>query len=197
LKNEGTKDSPARRIRNLFPDFRVSGKMLDTPPTKKAKLDITDSLKVSTAGGHSPTKPSSKSPTLNIDVINNNPLKWSVTQVCDFVKSLPGCSDYVEDFQLQVRSGSVFLFSFFTSLKTIGDLFFTSLFFSHSENYVLLKLPFIFICLLFEGSVISSSEKKTKKFLGSLPQPPCDRNIFFFDVTNNFYVNAFYVKSSL
>ena len=74
---------------------------MDQPPLKKAKLD--GDLKISTAGGNSPTKPSSKSPSLNIDMTNNNPLKWTVTQVCDFVKSLPGCSDYVEDFQLQVR----------------------------------------------------------------------------------------------
>ena len=33
----------------------------------------------------------------------NNPLKWNVQQVCDFIKNLPGCSDYVEDFAVQVK----------------------------------------------------------------------------------------------
>ncbi len=89
--------------------IRFLGKILDGPPTKKSKLDICDSLKISTVGGHSPTKPSSKSPTLNIDMTTNNPLKWSVTQVCDFVKSLPGCSDYVEDFQLQEIDGQALM----------------------------------------------------------------------------------------
>ena len=45
----------------------------------------------------------------NIDVVNNNPLKWNVTQVCDFVKTLPGCSDYVEDFQLQEIDGQALM----------------------------------------------------------------------------------------
>ncbi|CAF2743964.1 PHC1 [Lepeophtheirus salmonis] len=36
---------------------------------------------------------------------NGNPLKWSVQQVCDFVKSLHGCAEYVEDFMLQEIDG--------------------------------------------------------------------------------------------
>eukprot|EP00095_Tigriopus_kingsejongensis_P001218 maker-scaffold959_size76551-snap-gene-0.22 protein:Tk01218 transcript:maker-scaffold959_size76551-snap-gene-0.22-mRNA-1 annotation:"polyhomeotic-like protein 1" len=38
-----------------------------------------------------------------------NPLKWSVQQVCDFVKELPGCSDYVEDFLLQEIDGQALM----------------------------------------------------------------------------------------
>ena len=45
----------------------------------------------------------------NIDVVLNNPLKWTVKQVCDFVKNLPGCSDYVEDFQLQEIDGQALM----------------------------------------------------------------------------------------
>lgn len=30
-------------------------------------------------------------------------------QVCDFVKGLPGCSDYVEDFQLQEIDGQALM----------------------------------------------------------------------------------------
>lgn len=36
-------------------------------------------------------------------------LKWSVTQVCDFIKNLPGCSDYAEDFKLQEIDGQALL----------------------------------------------------------------------------------------
>jgi hypothetical protein len=32
-----------------------------------------------------------------------------ILQVCDFVKSLPGCSDYVEDFQLQEIDGQALM----------------------------------------------------------------------------------------
>lgn len=36
-------------------------------------------------------------------------MKWSVTQVCDFIKNLPGCSDYAEDFALQEIDGQALL----------------------------------------------------------------------------------------
>ena len=54
-------------------------------------------------------QPSEVKAKYNIDVLTNNPLKWSVTQVCDFVKNLPGCSDYVEDFQLQEIDGQALM----------------------------------------------------------------------------------------
>ncbi|CAB4069318.1 PHC1 [Lepeophtheirus salmonis] len=40
---------------------------------------------------------------------NGNPLKWSVQQVCDFVKSLHGCAEYVEDFMLQEIDGQALM----------------------------------------------------------------------------------------
>lgn len=36
-------------------------------------------------------------------------LKWSVAQVCDFIKNLPGCTDYAEDFKLQEIDGQALL----------------------------------------------------------------------------------------
>lgn len=39
----------------------------------------------------------------------NNPLKWNVQQVCDFIKALPGCSDYVEDFAVQEIDGQALM----------------------------------------------------------------------------------------
>ena len=66
-----------------------------------------------------PTPPTPITPTLtpvsevkskyNIDIVLNNPLKWTVSQVCDFVKTLPGCSDYVDDFQLQEIDGQALM----------------------------------------------------------------------------------------
>lgn len=36
-------------------------------------------------------------------------MKWSVSQVCDFIKNLPGCSDYAEDFAVQEIDGQALL----------------------------------------------------------------------------------------
>jgi len=38
-----------------------------------------------------------------------NPLKWNVSEVCDFLKALPGCSEYVEDFAAQEIDGQAFM----------------------------------------------------------------------------------------
>ena len=67
---------------------------------KKAKLDVVESDPPTSTG-------SSNSST--VDVVTNNPLKWDVTQVCDFVKNLAGCSEYVEDFQLQEIDGQALM----------------------------------------------------------------------------------------
>ena len=75
------------------------------PPTKKTKLDFEQGPP--NIVNKTPTE--NQKPKLNIDVIKNNPLKWNVTQVCDFVKNLPGCSDYVEDFQLQEIDGQALM----------------------------------------------------------------------------------------
>ncbi|XP_021931076.1 polyhomeotic-like protein 1 isoform X3 [Zootermopsis nevadensis] len=38
-----------------------------------------------------------------------NPLKWTVSDVCEFIRTLPGCSDYVEDFAIQEIDGQALL----------------------------------------------------------------------------------------
>ena len=38
-----------------------------------------------------------------------NPLKWNVTEVCDFIKNLPGCGEYVEDFAQQEIDGQALM----------------------------------------------------------------------------------------
>lgn len=35
--------------------------------------------------------------------------KWSVQEVCDFIKNLPGCTDYAEDFAIQEIDGQALL----------------------------------------------------------------------------------------
>lgn len=36
-------------------------------------------------------------------------MKWSVSQVCDFIKNLPGCTDYADDFAVQEIDGQALL----------------------------------------------------------------------------------------
>lgn len=36
-------------------------------------------------------------------------MKWTVHEVCDFIKNLPGCSDYAEDFLIQEIDGQALL----------------------------------------------------------------------------------------
>jgi hypothetical protein len=93
----------------------------DAPANKKAKLDYEQGPPGLSNNLQQSAKPANIKPNevktpvsevkakYNIDVITNNPLKWSVTQVCDFVKNLPGCSDYVEDFQLQEIDGQALM----------------------------------------------------------------------------------------
>ena len=88
-----------RRMNHNQLFYFISGKVSnDQPPLKKVKLDVVES-----------ETPSAADPPLNVDVVTNNPLKWDVQKVCDFVKNLPGCSDYVEDFQLQEIDGQALM----------------------------------------------------------------------------------------
>ena len=71
----------------------------DAPPLKRPKLQDVPEAENS--------QPTDTQP--NVDVVTNNPLKWTVTQVCDFVKNLAGCAEYVEDFQLQEIDGQALM----------------------------------------------------------------------------------------
>ena len=89
------------QIKMTLTCFIISGKISnDPPPLKKAKLD---------AGDNDSTPSTDSGNQLTVDVVKNNPLKWNVEQVCDFVKNLAGCSDYVEDFQLQEIDGQALM----------------------------------------------------------------------------------------
>ncbi|BET00127.1 core promoter Hypothetical protein [Nesidiocoris tenuis] len=43
------------------------------------------------------------------DLPTPNPLKWTVNDVCEYIKKLPGCDDYVEDFLIQEIDGQALL----------------------------------------------------------------------------------------
>lgn len=85
---------------------------------KATKNASTDSPNVSIGNGDdkssTPNTPNDKSKleAENCDlpaVEEHVMLKWSVAQVCDFIKNLPGCTDYAEDFKLQEIDGQALL----------------------------------------------------------------------------------------
>ena len=73
------------------------GPAADEPPTKKAKPDKAPAEAVAPL-----TKPAPAAAKVNI-------ARWSVAEVCEFIKQLPGCSDYVEDFMVQEIDGQALM----------------------------------------------------------------------------------------
>jgi len=55
-----------------------------------------------------PPQPPKQQPSL-LSTLKGNPLKWNVTEVCDFIKSLPGCGEYVDDFAQQEIDGQALM----------------------------------------------------------------------------------------
>ena len=87
-------------------------KISDQPPEKKLKSDggkeaVAPLVNTGSSISTPPKAPSAPSGLLASP--KNNPLKWNVQQVCDFIKKLPGCSDYVEDFALQEIDGQALM----------------------------------------------------------------------------------------
>lgn len=86
------------------------------PPEKKQKTDkdsvaplTNDREGVKEQSPSPPTAPPSPPVAPQSTAMKDNPLKWNVVQVCDFIKNLPGCSDYAEDFALQEIDGQALM----------------------------------------------------------------------------------------
>lgn len=93
-----------------------NGKVKPTgePPEKKSRPDkesvapLTNGSSLNKPPTPTPTPPTQPTAPLTA-IVKNNPLKWNVSQVCDFIKNLPGCSDYVEDFAVQEIDGQALM----------------------------------------------------------------------------------------
>ena len=72
-----------------------------------AGVASTQQQQVAPAPPQQPPSPKPQ-PTL-LSTLKGNPLKWNVTEVCDFVKSLQGCDEYVEDFAQQEIDGQALM----------------------------------------------------------------------------------------
>lgn len=55
------------------------------------------------------TKAESSNPATEDDSPKIDPIKWSVQEVFEFIKNLPGCSDYAEDFLIQEIDGQALM----------------------------------------------------------------------------------------
>ncbi|KAF0304600.1 Polyhomeotic-like protein 2 [Amphibalanus amphitrite] len=90
----------------------------DQPSSKKARLEDresnpgpsdSESASESSSGlGQSPAAPVDKE-SVPINPNKPNPLTWKVEDVVDFIRNLPGCSDYAEDFALQEIDGQALM----------------------------------------------------------------------------------------
>ena len=106
----------------------VAGKNRGETPSKRAKLDTDSNGDLVKAPNQTPAAPAAasssaaataaKAPasTSSIpgvpdaaNILKDNPLKWSVQRVCDFVKKQPGCAEYVPDFELQEIDGQALM----------------------------------------------------------------------------------------
>jgi hypothetical protein len=78
---------------------------------KKHKWDKDGSMEVDVdsgaSGAESSLSPNDASEDDNTPKVD--PLKWTVQEVCDFIKNLPGCSDYAEDFLIQEIDGQALM----------------------------------------------------------------------------------------
>ena len=90
--------------------LKQTGVTAGEPPVKKLKDDPKESVPPLVQGAPltPQNKPKDPAPSL-LGSPKNNPLKWNVQQVCDFIKNLPGCSDYVEDFAVQEIDGQALM----------------------------------------------------------------------------------------
>jgi len=52
---------------------------------------------------------SAKMATVDDDMPKINPLKWTVSEVVEFIKALPGCREFAEDFAMQEIDGQALM----------------------------------------------------------------------------------------
>lgn len=71
--------------------------MADTESTDETNSSVGEAAVMSPAVEHAE------------DESKMNPMKWNVTEVVDFVRSLPGCSEYADDFLLQEIDGQALM----------------------------------------------------------------------------------------
>lgn len=83
-------------------------------PESLNKEEETNSSNSGAESSLSPATLSSQKDMMEVDITmvvtpNKNPLKWTVQDVFEFIKALPGCADYADEFRLQEIDGQALL----------------------------------------------------------------------------------------
>eukprot|EP00088_Acartia_fossae_P048933 TRINITY_DN5358_c0_g1_i8.p1 TRINITY_DN5358_c0_g1~~TRINITY_DN5358_c0_g1_i8.p1 ORF type:complete len:846 (-),score=250.25 TRINITY_DN5358_c0_g1_i8:301-2838(-) len=78
-------------------------------PQQQANAGVASTQQQQVAPAPPQQPPSPKPQPTLLSTLKGNPLKWNVTEVCDFVKSLQGCDEYVEDFAQQEIDGQALM----------------------------------------------------------------------------------------
>ncbi|GAB6019961.1 hypothetical protein CHUAL_001490 [Chamberlinius hualienensis] len=79
-------------------------------PIESAKEEETNSSNSGAESSLSPITPTNPKDMMELESApRKSPKKWSVQEVFEFIKSLPGCADYAEDFRMQEIDGHALL----------------------------------------------------------------------------------------
>ncbi|XP_068084358.1 polyhomeotic-proximal chromatin protein [Anabrus simplex] len=98
--SQGAQDGVAATDENTDTnDSAVSGPESSMSPSEAPEVPSVDMEDSSASDSVAPVPP----------VQRINPLKWTVNEVCEFIRNLPGCSDYVEDFAIQEIDGQALM----------------------------------------------------------------------------------------
>ena len=104
-KNRGGSEVPSKRAKT---DTDANGDLVKPPNPPPASTPSSSSATTTPTKGTAPP-PSIPGVPDAANILKDNPLKWSVQRVCDFVKKQPGCAEYVPDFELQEIDGQALM----------------------------------------------------------------------------------------
>ena len=96
---------PPGSAKTITDTIKANGNL--EPPEKKLKAKETIQTNPVQFPAPAPLPPPTQQPALTS--VRGNPLKWNVTEVCDFIKNLPGCAEYVDDFAQQEIDGQALM----------------------------------------------------------------------------------------
>ena len=107
-KNRGGSEVPSKRAKT---DTDPNGDLVKPPNPPPASTPSSSSATTTPTKGTAAPPPPPSIPGVPdaANILKDNPLKWSVQRVCDFVKKQPGCAEYVGDFELQEIDGQALM----------------------------------------------------------------------------------------
>lgn len=101
--NQQQKEQSEEAMRN----GKVTPMAVDSGESLKSASMLSEEVKMDTS-----CDSATGSTTTTVPVVDEEAcdiVKWTVQEVCDFIRNLPGCTDYVEDFETQEIDGQALL----------------------------------------------------------------------------------------